>query len=231
MSASALVPSFNPNDPGTWSPPRQQLACAVAAALVLGLAWSLWLSDRLTAWSVSQSRESEMRVAYTQTLARVGALPALQSQKTQLEDEVHRLERQLPGAADLEEVMQDITRAGRSRGLVFELFKPGPPQLKTGHAELPVSIRVTGGYHDIGAFLGDLARLPRIVTLHALTLAPQANLASSDKAPVLGSRLLVLEGTLKAYRELTALEVAEVKRREAAAAKNAPPATATGAAR
>ena len=81
-----------------------------------------------------------------------------------------QLEKQLPGKAEMDALLSDINQAGLGRGLQFELFRPGQVVVKDYYAELPISIKVTGRYHDIGAFAADVANLSRIVTLHGLNI-------------------------------------------------------------
>ena len=104
----------------------------------------------------------------------------------------------------------DINQAGLGRGLQFELFKPGQVVVKDYYAELPIAIKVSGRYHDVGEFAADIANLSRIVTLHDLSLAPPQRDTSGS---------LVMEATARTYRYLDAAEVAEVKRAASAAQK------------
>ncbi len=201
------------NDPGTWPPQRQRLVWALAILVVGALAWTFWLENEQARWAAERAREAALRDAHTAMVQRVKGLKALQARKAQLEEELGRLEKQLPAATEMEGLLRGITAAGRVRGLQFELFRPAPVQIRDSHAEIPVAVRVVGGYHDIGAFLGDLARLPRIVTLHNMVLTPQAQLVTGDRPVPVGSRLLVMEATLRTYRALDAQELAQSRRR------------------
>ena len=129
-------------------------------------------------------------------------------QKLQVQEYVTQLEKQLPGKAEMDALLSDINQAGLGRGLQFELFRPGQVQVKEYYAELPISIKVNGRYHDIGSFAADIANLSRIVTLHNLIIAP----APRDPAGNLS-----LEATARTYRYLDAAEIAE--QRAAAAQK------------
>ncbi len=214
MSTARLYNSTSPNDPGTWTPQRQRVIWATAFVGVLALAWVFWLSDELARWTAERDREAVLREEHITMVQRIKALQSLQDRKVQLEDELGRLQKQLPAAAEMEGLLRGITAAGRVRGLQFELFRPAPVQLQDGYAEMPVAVRVVGGYHDIGAFLGDLARLPRIVTLHNIVLMPQSQVVGGDRAPLLtGSRLLVMEATLRTYRALDNQEAVQLRRR------------------
>ena len=98
-------------------------------------------------------------------------LEALQAQKVQVDQYVERLQKQLPSKAEMAALLSDINQAGVGRGLQFELFKPGQVVVRDYYAELPIDIKVTGRYHDIGSFAGDMAHLPRIVTLNNMSLS------------------------------------------------------------
>ena len=137
-------------------------------------------------------------------------LSELRKQKLQVEEYVTQLEKQLPGKADMDALLSDINQAGIGRGLQFELFRPGQVELKDYYAELPIAIRVSGRFHDIGAFAADVANLSRIVTLQNLNISQ----AQKDSNGNLG-----MEATARTYRYLDADEVAE--RKKAAAAKAA----------
>jgi type IV pilus assembly protein PilO len=114
----------------------------------------------------------------------------------------------------MDALLSDINQAGLGRGLQFELFKPGQVVVKDYYAELPIAIKVSGRYHDMGAFAGDIANLSRIVTLHNLNLTAPTRDASGA---------LSMEATARTYRYLDANEVEEIKR---AAAKAKAPAGA-----
>jgi type IV pilus assembly protein PilO len=100
-------------------------------------------------------------------------------------------------------LLTDINQAGVGRGLVIDQFIPGQTETKEYYAELPISIRVSGRYHDIGAFAGDIAALSRIVTLHNLSISPDAKTTSGG---------LTMEATARTYRYLDPVEVAEARR-------------------
>jgi type IV pilus assembly protein PilO len=110
---------------------------------------------------------------------------------------VTQLEKQLPGKAEMDALLSDINQAGLGRGLQFELFRPGQVVVKDYYAELPISIRVSGRYHDLGSFAADIANLSRIVTLHNMTISAGAGAG----AP------LGMEATARTYRYLDSSEI------------------------
>jgi len=120
---------------------------------------------------------------------------------------VTQLEKQLPSKAEMDALLSDINQAGLGRSLQFDLFRPGQVAVKDYYAELPIAVRVTGRYHDIGAFASDISNLSRIVTLNSMSIVPAKD----------GS--LTMDATAKTFRYLDADEVAT--QRKAAAPKGA----------
>ena len=129
-------------------------------------------------------------------------LNELRKQKLQVQEYVTQLEKQLPGRAEMDVLLSDINQAGLGRGLQFELFRPGQVQVKDYYAELPIAVRVSGRFHDIGAFAADVANLSRIVTLQNLTITPTRD----------GANSLAMEATARTYRYLDTSEIAAQKK-------------------
>lgn len=201
---SAQFRELNPREPGQW-PLLPKVAAWIATALaVLFLGWILVLSDADSELQAELDREPTLKADYKNKLAQAINLNELTKQKQQVQEYVTQLERQLPGKAEMDALLSDINQAGLGRGLQFESFKPGQVVIKDYYAELPIAIKVTGKYHDVGAFAGDVANLSRIVTLHNLNIVP----ASKD----VGSGALSMEAMARTYRYLDPAEVAEVKR-------------------
>lgn len=201
---SAQFRELNPREPGQW-PLLPKVAAWIATALaVLFLGWILVLSDADAELQAELDREPTLKADYKNKLAQAINLNELTKQKQQVQEYVTQLERQLPGKAEMDALLSDINQAGLGRGLQFESFKPGQVVIKDYYAELPIAIKVTGKYHDVGAFAGDVANLSRIVTLHNLNIVP----ASKDA----GSGALSMEAMARTYRYLDPAEVAEVKR-------------------
>jgi type IV pilus assembly protein PilO len=134
----------------------------------------------------------------------------LRKQKEQVSQFVSQLEKQLPSKAEMDALLSDINQAGVGRGAQLVLFKPGETVVKEYYAELPITVRVVGNYHDLGAFASDLANLPRIVTLHNVQIAQ----VEKDKGA-----LLTMDATAKTFRYLDPEEIAQ--QRAAAAKKRA----------
>lgn len=198
---------LDPKDPSNWPAlPRYVLFVGVAVMIVVGL-WFVWLSSSQTQLELEQAQEAKLREEYKLKLGKAINLEALKKQREQVQQYVTQLEKQLPSKAEMDALLSDINQAGLGRSLQFDLFRPGLVGVKDYYAEQPIAVRVTGRYHDIGAFAGDIANLARIVTLNNLTILPGKD----------GS--LTMDATAKTFRYLDKDEVA--MQRKAAAPKGA----------
>lgn len=169
-SLSAQFRGLNGRHPGLW-PIAPRLLCAFGAmVLVTFLGWYLYWSPQLEELEAGKQEEATLRIAYQDKVKQAINLDALRRQKEQVSEYVATLEKQLPSKAEMDALLSDINQAGLGRGLQFELFKPGQVVVKDYYAELPITIKVSGNYHDVGAFTSDIANLPRIVTLNNLSL-------------------------------------------------------------
>ncbi|HKX41244.1 MAG TPA: type 4a pilus biogenesis protein PilO [Burkholderiaceae bacterium] len=201
--------SLNPNEPGQWPLlPKVMTWLAVAIAMVV-LGWFLLLSPAHDELAAEQAKEPVLKADYRNKLGQAVNLAELRKQKLQVEEYVTQLEKQLPGKAEMDALLSDINQAGLGRGLQFELFRPGQVVVKDYYAELPIAIKVTGRYHDIGSFAGDIANLSRIVTLHNMNIAAAQNSG--------GSGQLSMEATARTYRYLDAAEIDQIKANNAKA--------------
>lgn len=207
---SAQFQGLDTRDPSSWPAlPRYLLLLLVAGAVLVGL-WFAWLKGVDEELEGVRAREVTLRQDYRTKLQKAVSLEELKKQRAQVMQYVNLLEKQLPSKAEMDALLSDINQAGLGRSLQFELFRPGQLVVKDYYAELPIAIKVTGQYHDIGAFTADIADLSRIVTLNNLSVAPSSG---KDK-----SGLLAMEATAKTYRYLDPEEIAA--QRAAAAAKN-----------
>jgi type IV pilus assembly protein PilO len=194
---------LNPNQPGQWPLlPRLTVWTLIAIAVVV-VGWFLWLSDQSNDLQAARDKEPMLKAEYRTKLAQAINLDALKKQKEEVQGYVTQLEKQLPGKAEMDALLTDINQAGVGRGLVIDQFIPGQTETKDYYAELPIAIRVTGHFHDIGAFAGDIASLSRIVTLHNLLITP-----SDAKTP----GVLSMEATARTYRYLDASEVVAARK-------------------
>lgn len=201
--------NLNFKEPGQWPLLPKSAAWALAALVVVGLGYALVLADADAELETERAREPELKQDLRLKLGQAVNLNELKKQKLQVQEYVTQLEKQLPGKAEMDALLSDINQAGLGRGLQFELFRPGSVEVKDYYAELPISLKVTGKYHDFGAFAADVANLSRIVTLHNLSIGAQG---SKDNPT-----LLAMEATARTYRYLDQAEVAEQAKKAAAA--------------
>src|SRR6195952_5244717 len=169
--AASQFRSLNPNEPGQWPMLPKIVTWALLAVFMIVLGWFFLLSTAHDDLDAERSKEPVLKVDYRSKLGQAVNLAELRKQKVQVEEYVTQLEKQLPGKAEMAALLSDINQAGLGRGLQFELFRPGQVVVRDYYAELPIDIKVTGNYHDIGAFASDMANLPRIVTLNNMALS------------------------------------------------------------
>lgn len=202
----AQFAGLNPNDPPSWPAiPRFLLCVAVTTAVVVAL-WFVWLNASDDELVAEAATEVKLREDFSKKLVQAASLDALKKQREQVQQYVTQLEKQLPSKAEMDALLSDISQAGLGRSLQFELFRPGQVVVKEYYAELPIAVRVTGRYHDMGAFAADIANLSRIVTLNNLTLTPAKD------------GVLTMDTTAKTFRYLDNEEVA-LQRKTAAPSK------------
>ena len=188
----AQFTGLDPNDPSLWPAlPRNLLFVAVCLGVVAAL-WFVWLKGVDEELVAEKAREEQLRTTYRSKLVQAVNLDALRKQLEQVQQYVTQLEKQLPSKAEMDALLSDINQAGLGRSLQFELFRPGQVVVREYYAELPIVIRVTGKYHDVGLFAADIANLSRIVTLNNLSLTP---IATRDG-------YLTMEGVAKTFRYL-----------------------------
>ncbi|MEY2838059.1 MAG: hypothetical protein RJB60_358 [Pseudomonadota bacterium] len=201
LDAREQFRGLNPNEPGQW-PVLPKVASFLAAALLAVLAgWFLLLSEQADILDAARAKEPELKQDYQAKLSQAVNLPELRKQRVQVEEYVTQLEKQLPGKAEMDALLSDINQAGIGRGLEFELFKPGQVVVKDYYAELPIAIKVSGSFHDFGAFASDVANLSRIVTLHDMHIAGASKDATGG---------LIMEATARTYRYLDPAELESI---------------------
>ena len=209
----ALLGQFrglNPNDPPSWPVlPRILVCLALMAGIVVAL-WFLWLSSVDEELQAEEKKEVALREDFRKKLTQAVNLDALKKQREQVQQYVTQLEKQLPSKAEMDALLSDINQAGLGRSLSFELFRPGQVSVREYYAELPIAIRVTGRFHDVGAFASDIANLSRIVTINNIAVAPASKSADG---------MLVMDATAKTYRYLDGDEVAAQRKAQGGAKK------------
>ena len=206
LDAQTLLRDFrglDPNDPGQWPLlPRVAALVAVFLLIVVGGWWFDW-SDQLTQLDTKQQEELTLKDDWVAKKRQAVNLPEYKRQLSEIDRQFGALLKQLPNRSEIESLLADINQAGLGRGLQFELFKPGSEAMKDFYAELPIAVRVTGGYHDLGEFVGDVAQMPRIVTLNDVAIEAQKE----------GG--LKFDATAVTYRYLDDDEVAKLRKEKA----------------
>jgi len=189
--------SLDPNDPGLWPwAPKVVFLTVLFLVICLGGWWFFW-ADQLTELNEKQQEEERLKSEFLDKKKQAVNLDVYTQQLAQIDRSFGALLKQLPQKSEIDSLLAEVNQAGLGRGLQFELFKPSPEQVKDFYAELPVTIKLTGTYHDFGAFAADIAKLPRIVTLNNLSIVPVSS----------GGASLTMDATLKTFRYLDEAEM------------------------
>jgi type IV pilus assembly protein PilO len=205
---------LDPRDPGRWPFAVRALAAAVCFLLVaLGLIYFFVWQDRMPELQKREDQEQALRNEFHTKHAKAVNLSVYKQQLADIEKSFGALLRQLPSKTEVPNLLVDISQTGLASALQEKLFQPGAEAKKDFYAELPIKITLTGSYHDFGAFVSGIAALPRIVTLHDITITPIDKSGGFDQ--------LQLDVTAKTYRYLDddELAAAEADRRKADDAK------------
>lgn len=198
---------LNPNDPGAWPLiPKVVILIGFLLLLLVGGWWFLW-DAQLTTLETAEVEEQTLKDQYLLKKRQAVNLDLYVQQLAEIDRSFGALLKQLPNKSEMEALLIEVNQAGLGRGLQFELFRPSAEQAKDFYAELPVTVKINGPYHDIGAFAADIGKLPRIVTLNGISIAP-----------VKGGTL-TLDATVKTFRYLDDEELAQQKQNEKKGAK------------
>jgi len=201
---------LNPKDPGTWPVLPKLLALILTLAALVAVGYVADWQGQVEQLEAGAAEEAKLKGEYKSKKQLSVNLDLYRQQLREIDSSFGALLKQLPNKSQMDALLVDINQAGLGRGLQFELFKPAPQEtMKDFYAELPVSVRVTGSYHDMGQFASDIAQLSRIVTLNDIVINP----AGKD-----GS-VLAMDTSAKTFRYLDEEEVAKQKK---AAKKPAP---------
>jgi type IV pilus assembly protein PilO len=191
---------LDPKNIGSW-PALPKIGVLLAALILLVVAsYFLDWKGQLEAIESATQKEAALRATFLDKKKQAIDLEAYRKQLAEIEKAFGTLLKQLPAKSEMESLLTDINQAGLGRGLQFELFKPATQENKSEfYSELPISLRVTGSYHDIGAFASDVAKLSRIVLLSDITLTPKDG-------------ILAMDATAKTYRYLDEEELSQQKK-------------------
>lgn len=194
-SIEAQFRDLNGVHPGLWPIAPRLLSAIALVFLVIFLGWYFYWSGQLEELDLGQQEEQKLKDSFKQKMQQAISLDALREQRKLVLQYVATMEKQLPSKAEMDSLLSDINQAGSGRGLTFDLFKPGMVVVRDYYAELPIDIKLTGNYHDMGQFVSDIAKLPRIVTLNNLQIT-----AGKDSN-------LVLDVVAKTFRYLDPEEI------------------------
>ena len=195
--------NLDSKDPSLWPVAPKVLLCVFIAVGVAAALWFVKIKEYEEELAAEVAQEQTLRADYQAKLIKAVSLEALRRQREQIQQYVIQLEKQLPSKAEMAALLSDINQAGLGRSLQFELFRPGQVVVKEYYAELPIEVRVTGKYHDMGAFASDIAHLSRIVTLNNIAINP----VSKDAAGT-----LTMTATARTFRYLDPEEILAQKK-------------------
>ena len=194
MSIIDDLRALDTNDPGRWPLPFRVAAVAIAfvAVIAIGIYYFVWLDDKPTL-DREKRKETELRAAFEDRQRKAANFDSYRTQLAEIERDFGAMLRQLPGKTEVPNLLVDISQTGLGAGLEEKLFQPTGEVQRDFYAELPIKLRYTGSYHELGKFVSGIAALPRIVTLHDIDIKP----ADKDS-----TTSLTLDVTAKTYRYL-----------------------------
>jgi type IV pilus assembly protein PilO len=189
------------NNIPAWPAPIKIAGIALICIVLLFLGYYFLISDELDQYGQAQKKEEALKQTFLDKKALAINLPAYKQQMEDMHQQFGTLLRQLPNKNEVPNLLVDITQAGLGRGLNFVLFKPEKEKPQEFYAELPISIKVTGSYHELGQFVSDLAALPRIVTVGDINITTDAKSAG----------LLNMSANARTFRYLEPEEIEALK--------------------
>jgi len=199
---------LDPKNAGSWPLPIQLVTLLLIVLLVVGVGfWFDW-RNQLSELDSLRERETTLRNSFVEKKRQAVNLPIFQAQLKDIEQSFGVLLRQLPNRSEMDALLTDINQAGLGRGLQFELFRPAPQEtFSEFYAELPINIRLSGSYQELGQFAADIARLPRIVALNDISVSTGRD------------GQLSMEAVAKTFRYLDDNELAQQRKAAQAAPK------------
>jgi type IV pilus assembly protein PilO len=184
-----------------WPPATKLVALALLCVAIVAAGWWFDWRGGMETLGAAQQKETELRGVFTTKKNQAINLEAYKKQLADIEQAFGALLKQLPNKQEMDALITDVNQAGLGRGLQFELFKPEAETISEFYAETPIRVKVTGGYHDIAAFVSDVSKLSRIVTLQNVSMEP-----SKDGG-------LNMDAIVKTYRYLDDEEVISRKQK------------------
>jgi type IV pilus assembly protein PilO len=184
------------NAAGQWPKPIRVGFIALCCAAVIGAGIYYDTVSQLEALDVLQKKEVELKATFEFKNAQAANLPAYEEQLEVIKHKLQSIIKQMPLQEEVAGLLIDISQTGLSSGLEFKLFKPAPPVKQDFYSELPINIEVMGKYEELLLFVSGLASLPRIVTIHDLTIAP-----ADKNSKVTKQSAMLMSVLIKTYYE------------------------------
>jgi type IV pilus assembly protein PilO len=196
MNVIEELKSLDVNDVGRWPLAFRAAVIAIVFVVVIGVGvWFFIVKDKAPLLARAEAEEQNLKAVFENKQKKAANYDAYKAQLAQIEQSFGTMLRQLPGETEIPSLIVDISQTGLASGLQERLFQPQPEIPKDFYAEKPIKIRLTGGFHEIANFVSGVAALPRIVTLHNITITPEKSDSSTFDQ-------LSLEVTAQTYRYL-----------------------------
>lgn len=186
-----------------WPLPTKLVALGLLCLAIVAAGWWFDWRGGMETLDAGRQKETELRAVFTTKKNQAVNLEAYTRQLADIKQAFGALLKQLPNKQEMDALITDVNQAGLGRGLQFDLFKPQPETVSEFYAETPIQVKVTGGYHDVAAFVSDVSKLPRIVTLQDIAMEPGKN------------GVLNMDAVVKTYRYLDDEEVIARKQQQA----------------
>src|SRR5512143_2914792 len=184
-----------------WPLPTKLVALGLLAVAIVLAGWWLDWRGGMEQLDAARQKETELRSVFTTKKNQAINLDAYKKQLADIQQAFGALLKQLPNKQEMDALITDINQAGLGRGLQFNLFKPDAETVSEFYAETPIHVKVSGGYHDIAAFVSDVSKLPRIVTMQNISMEPAKD------------GVLNMDATVKTYRYLDEDEIVAKKQK------------------
>ena len=210
--------NLDPRDVGRWPFLFRALTVALVFVVATGLlVWQFVYRGNLPDLRQAEAEQQQLWNTFDQKQRKAANLEAYRQQLAEIERTFGALLRQLPGKTEVPSLLVDISQTGLAAGLQEQLFQPAAENRRDFYAELPIKIRLTGSYHEFGAFASGIAALPRIVTLHDIQITQNTGRGGGRRGVAAPTDELTLDVTAKTYRYLEASELAEQDAQDQAA--------------
>jgi type IV pilus assembly protein PilO len=186
------------NNMGDWPNGIKAVAIALLCGALAGAWYYFDTKDQVSRLETAQRKEAELRTSFETKQRKAASLEAYRLQLEEMKQSFGAMLRQLPDKTEVAALLVDVSQTGLAAGLEFELFQPSGEQLKDFYAELPIKVQVNGQYHEFGQFVSGLAALPRIVTIHNVSIGSPSKKRGGGSGP----EDLTLSATVRTYRYL-----------------------------